>query len=55
MSWFHTSCAGISDLDEVGAWVCANCRFMPEMIIEIESKLATVFELTPTMMKNWII
>ena len=39
MVWFHTDCVGISNIDDVGAWVCANCRQLPKTVQQMKSQL----------------
>ena len=44
--WFHTVCVGISDDDAVGAWTCAGCRKLPEMVKEMKTQLGTLLQTT---------
>ena len=53
MTWFHTVCVGISDVDGVGAWVCAHCRVMPETIKLMKLQISTLLETTTSLMKTF--
>ena len=53
MTWFHTACVGTSDVDGVGAWVCADCRIMPETIKLMKSQINTLLETTTSLMKTF--
>ena len=39
MVWFHTECVSISNIDDVGAWVCDNFRQSPKMVQQMKSQL----------------
>ena len=53
MTWFHTLCVEISDINSVGAWVCADCRVMPETIKLMKSQINTLLETTTSLMKTF--
>ena len=53
MVWFHTVCVGISDDDAVGAWTCAGCRKLPEMVKEMKTQLGTLLQTTNDIMNTF--
>lgn len=46
MSWFHTDCVCITDIDSVGAWVCAKCRKLPETVKIMKTHIETLLDST---------
>ena len=46
MVWSHTECVGISDIDAVGTWACADCRQLPKTVKHMKTQLETLFEST---------
>ena len=46
MVWFHTDCFGISNIDDVGARVCANCRQLPKTVQQMKSQLEIITKST---------
>ena len=52
MVWFHTECVGISDLDSIGAWVCADCRMLPRTVQVLETKMETLLKSTEKIFEN---
>ena len=46
MVWFHTECVGISDIDSVGALVCADCRMLPRTVQVLETKMEILLKST---------
>lgn len=52
MNWFHTDCVGISDMDSVGAWVCADCRKLPETVKIMKSQIEILLDSTMSISEN---
>ena len=52
MVWFHTECVGISDLDSIGAWGCADCRMLPRTVQVLETKMETFLKSTEKIFEN---
>lgn len=46
MVWFHSNCVGISDIDVVGAWVCASCRLLPKTVTTMKLQMETLLDTT---------
>ena len=46
MVWCHTICVGIEDIDSIGAWVCADCRLLPNHANLLERQIKTLLETT---------
>ena len=49
--WFHTECVGISDIDSVGAWVCADCRLLPRTVQVLETQMQIMIKSTEKILK----
>ena len=52
MEWYHPNCVGISNVDEVGAWVCASCRLLPKIVELIKSQMTTLIDSTQKMFNS---
>ena len=40
--WFHEKCMGIKKKEQIGFWVCTECRKMPKIVLDIQDRIETV-------------
>ena len=48
MDWFHAACMEIIDIDNVGAWVCTECRKLPLTVSMMKLQLENLLSTTST-------
>ena len=46
MNWYHTVCVNITDINSVGAWVCGDCRVLPETVKSMQQQMQTLLTTT---------
>ena len=52
MNWYHTVCVNINDINSVGAWICDDCRVLPQTVKSMQSQLQTLLTSTVKIAKN---
>ena len=51
--WCHTVCVGIRDLDDVDAWVCADCKALPKTVKGLKEQVETLVQTTSDILKTF--
>ena len=52
MDWFHAACMEIIDIDNVGAWVCTECRKLPLTVSMMKLQLENLLSTTSTIVNQ---
>ena len=53
LTWCHTVCVGIRDLDDVDAWVCADCKALPKTVKGLREQVETLVQTTSDILKTF--
>ena len=53
LTWCHTLCVGIKDLDDVDAWVCADCKELPKTVKYLKSQVETLVQTTSNIFRTF--
>ena len=52
MNWYHTVCVHITDMNSVGAWVCDDCRVLPQTVKSMQHQLQTLLTSTGQILES---
>lgn len=52
MNWYHTVCVKITDINGVGAWVCDDCRVLPQTVRSMQHQLQTLLTSTGKILES---